>query len=80
MPHISVAYSHITGSASTIEAALAGDQATAEVVIRAVQLIVLGRDQHVYEWTDHTTLRLPTGEASAEAGLPGGLRRPAAGL
>jgi 2'-5' RNA ligase len=60
MPHISVAYSHTTGPASAVETALTGDQATAEVVIRAVQLIVLGRDQHLYQWTGHTTLRLPS--------------------
>ena len=58
-PHISVAYSHVAGPADAIEAALAGADATTDAVIRAVQLIVLGRDQHLYEWAGHTTLRLP---------------------
>jgi 2'-5' RNA ligase len=69
-PHISVAYSHLTGPAGAIDAALAGDDATADAVIRAVQLIVLGRDQHLYEWADHTTVPLP---AQAPAG-PGPVR------
>lgn len=59
MPHISVAYSRTTGLARPYELALSGDSATADVVIRAVQLIMLGRDAHLYEWADHTTVPLP---------------------
>jgi 2'-5' RNA ligase len=58
-PHISVAYSNTTGPVSVIEAALAGDDATSGAVIRVVRLIVLGRDQHLYQWAEHTTLPLP---------------------
>ncbi len=66
MPHISVAYSRVTGPAAPYEAALSGDTATAEAVIRSVQLIVLGRDEHVYRWASHATVRLPaaTGQPS----------------
>jgi hypothetical protein len=68
-PHISVAYSHFTGSADAIETALAGEDATTDAVIRTVQLIVLGRDHHVYEWADHTTLHIPA-HSPADPGEP----------
>lgn len=50
-PHISVAYSNVTGPGDVYDAALAGEDGTADLVVDAVQLIVLGRDEHMYEWT-----------------------------
>lgn len=50
-PHISIAYSRVTGPAGIYEAALAGEDGTADVTIGKVQLTVLGRDQHEHEWT-----------------------------
>jgi 2'-5' RNA ligase len=64
-PHVSVAYSRVTGPAGIYEAALSGDEATADVVIGAVQLIVLGRDEHVYEWSEYAKLRLSPPEDPA---------------
>lgn len=64
MPHISVAYSRITGPAQPYELALSGDDATADAEIRAVQLIVLGRDQHVYEWANYATVQLSAGNTA----------------
>ncbi len=57
-PHVSVAYSRVSGPADMYEAALSGEQATADVVIGAVQLIVLGRDEHVYQWHEYAELCL----------------------
>jgi 2'-5' RNA ligase len=50
-PHISVAYSSATGPAAPYAAALAGSDGSAEVLLTAVSLIVLGRDHRRYEWT-----------------------------
>jgi 2'-5' RNA ligase len=58
MPHISVAYSRVTGPADPYVQALSGHNATVDVVIPAVRLIVLGRDRHRYEWASHATLPL----------------------
>jgi 2'-5' RNA ligase len=59
VPHISVAYSRATGPAGPCERALPGRHAAVDVVIPAVQLIVLGRDGYGYEWVDHATVPLP---------------------
>ncbi len=48
--------------------ALSGHHATVEVVIPAVQLIVLGRDEHLYEWASHTTLPLPAARTAEDPG------------
>jgi 2'-5' RNA ligase len=50
MPHVSVAYSHGTGPRAPYVAAVKGG-GTAEAVLRTVELIVLGRDHRLYEWT-----------------------------
>jgi hypothetical protein len=50
-PHVSVAYSRVSGPDDAYEAALHGEADTEEVTIRSAQLIVLGRDNHMYEWT-----------------------------
>jgi 2'-5' RNA ligase len=47
--HVSVAYASADGRGQPIEAALEG-LGTAEATVRAVDLIRLGRDRHVYEW------------------------------
>jgi 2'-5' RNA ligase len=49
-PHVSVAYASADGPGDRFEAALNGLGDVAEVTVRAVDLIRLGRDRHVYEW------------------------------
>jgi 2'-5' RNA ligase len=68
MPHISVAYSRAAGPAQPWQRALSGHNATVDVVIPAVHLIVLGRDEHVYELASHTTLRLPAASTTEGPG------------
>ncbi len=50
-PHVSVAYSHTTRSADEYVAAVDGSTDTAKAVLNRVQLIILGRDERMYEWT-----------------------------
>ena len=69
-PHISVAYSNGTGPQAPYVAAL-DDAQTAETVIGTVELIVLGRDNQLYEWTTRSVVPLP-GDG---AGAPGGALR-----
>jgi 2'-5' RNA ligase superfamily protein len=69
-PHVSVAYSNGTGPAAPYVAALE-DGGTAQTVISDVELIVLGRDQHLYEWTTRGDIRL----AGDTADMPGGALR-----
>ena len=57
-PHVSLAYSNAAGPAEPYIAALASCTDTAETVIGSVQLIVLGRDQRVYEWSTLADLQL----------------------
>jgi len=66
--HVTVAYSNGTGPAAPYSAALDGGP-TAESVIREVQLIVLNRDQRMYEWTTRAAVPLAPPDAS---GLPPG--------
>jgi 2'-5' RNA ligase len=49
-PHVSVAYASADGHGEQFEAALNGLDGIAEVTVKAVDLIRLGRDRHVYEW------------------------------
>jgi 2'-5' RNA ligase superfamily len=65
-PHVSVAYSSGTASAAPYAAALEGGD-TVQTVISDVELIVLGRDQHLYEWTTRADIRL----AGDTADVPG---------
>lgn len=60
VPHVSVAYSRVSRAADVYEAALGGEDATADVTIGAVQLIVLGRDEQVYEWSEYAEVRVPS--------------------
>jgi 2'-5' RNA ligase superfamily protein len=69
-PHVSVAYSNSTGPQAPYVAAVA-DRGTAETMITTVELIVLGRDQHLYEWTTRGDVQL----AGDTAGIPGGALR-----
>jgi hypothetical protein len=62
-PHVSVAYSSGTDPTAAYVAALK-DGGTAQTVISSVDLIVLGRDQRVYEWTTRADIRL-AGNAGA---------------
>jgi 2'-5' RNA ligase len=57
-PHVSVAYSHSTGPAEPYAQALADEDDRAECVISAVELIILGRDSHLYEWTPRAGIPL----------------------
>jgi 2'-5' RNA ligase superfamily len=69
-PHVSVAYSNGTGPQAPYVAAL-GDEQTAETLIGTVELIVLGRDNRLYEWTTRSVVPL----AGEDAGVPGGALR-----
>ena len=55
--HVSVAYANADGPGATIDAALEGMGGT-ETTVRAVDLICLGRDNHVYEWETIASLSL----------------------
>jgi hypothetical protein len=56
-PHVSVAYSSGTGPAAPYAEAVADGPVT-QAVISDVELIVLGRDRRLYEWTTHASVRL----------------------
>ena len=56
--HVSVAYANANGPGAPIEAALQR-MGGAETTVRAVDLIRLGRDNHLYEW--EATASLPLG-------------------
>lgn len=70
MPHVSVAYSHGTRPQAPYVAAVE-DGGTTETVIDTVELIVLGRDHQLYEWTTRGDVQL-TGN---RADVPGGALR-----
>lgn len=61
-PHVSMAYSNVSGPADAYEAALGGQTSAASVTLRTAQLIRLGRDRRVYEWD--TIATLPLGETA----------------
>lgn len=69
-PHVSVAYSSTTAPAGPYVAALADCGESAESLIEAVQLIVLGRDRHVYEWTTRADIRLSLRSTPRAGGAP----------
>jgi 2'-5' RNA ligase len=57
-PHVSVAYSNSEGPMEPFIEALDPPLAPVSVEIRDVQLIVLGRDKHLYEWQTCAALPL----------------------
>jgi hypothetical protein len=57
-PHVSLAYASADGPAAPAEAALAGFTAAAAITVTEVQLILLGRDDHLYQWETQATVRL----------------------
>ena len=57
-PHVSLAYASADGPAAPAEAALAGFTAAAAITVTEVQLILLGRDNHRYQWETQATVRL----------------------
>ncbi|MFB6556545.1 2'-5' RNA ligase family protein [Streptomyces sp. NPDC056405] len=58
-PHVSIAYSNDTGSAAPIQAALdAVDSRPATAHVSSVELILLNRDQHMYQWEHYARLPL----------------------
>lgn len=57
-PHVSIAYSQVTGSADAYADALAGEDGRVGAFIAAVQLIELGRDHYSYEWTVQSEVHL----------------------
>ena len=59
-PHVSLAYASTDGPAAPAEAALAGFTAAAAITVTEVQLILLGRDAHRYQWETQATVRLGT--------------------
>lgn len=59
MPHVSLAYSRVTGPADIYAEALDGEDSHATVRIAAVQLIALDRGEHVYTWTTVADILLP---------------------
>jgi 2'-5' RNA ligase len=66
-PHVSLAYSNMDGPAEPLAAMLAKlPPASVMVTIRAAQLIVLGRDDHVYRWTTRATVPLAGAPAATE--------------
>jgi len=57
-PHVSLAYASADGPAAPAEMALAGFTAAAVITVSEVQLILLGRDDHRYQWETQATVRL----------------------
>jgi 2'-5' RNA ligase len=60
-PHVSIAYSSTSAPSSPYVTALAKCGATAGSLIQSVHLIILGRDQHMYEWVTHASIQLSRG-------------------
>jgi 2'-5' RNA ligase len=58
MPHVSIAYSNTTAPSKPYTAALAECGETTQGLIQTVDLIVLQRDQHMYEWTTRAEVPL----------------------
>ena len=56
-PHVSVAYANADGPAGPVDAALADTQGAA-AKLSTLDLIRLGRDQHVYEWDTIASIAL----------------------
>jgi len=71
-PHVSLAYSNADGPAEPLAAVLATlPPASATVTIRAAQLIVLRRDEHVYRWATRATVPLGAVPAATERSSEG---------
>jgi len=66
-PHVSLAYSNADGPVAPVEAALAGFDTVADITLTEIHLILLGRDDHLYEWQNCATVRLAG--AATEASL-----------
>lgn len=63
-PHVSLAYSNADGPAGPYAELLHGlGPRSAAVTLRAVRLIVLGRDTHLYRWETYATV--PFGKAAS---------------
>jgi 2'-5' RNA ligase len=61
-PHVSLAYSNAAGPAAPHAELLASlEPMSVNVTIRATQLIILGRDTHLYSWQPYATV--PLGES-----------------
>jgi 2'-5' RNA ligase len=58
--HVSVAYANTTGPGDAYDKALTGENGTVDLLVDAVQLIVLGRDEHLYKWTTRADVPLGT--------------------
>lgn len=56
--HVSAAYANTDGPGEPFQAVLDGLDDVATVTVEAIDLIKLGRDQHVYEWETIARLRL----------------------
>ncbi|HEY5990509.1 MAG TPA: 2'-5' RNA ligase family protein [Streptosporangiaceae bacterium] len=56
--HATIAYSNSDGPVAPYQAALNGVPGTAQAQVTSVQLIILGRDEHSYEWSVHATIPL----------------------
>jgi hypothetical protein len=57
-PHVSLAYASADGPSAPAEAALTGFDEAAVITVTEVQLILLGRDEHVYQWKTRATVSL----------------------
>ncbi len=57
-PHVSLAYASADGPSAPAQAALAEFGATAAITVSEIQLILLGRDEHVYRWETRAAVRL----------------------
>lgn len=55
-PHVSVAYSNATGPMEPIATALTPQLEPVTITISKVRLIVLGRDEHLYQWQTRATV------------------------
>jgi hypothetical protein len=62
-PHVSLAYASADGPAGPAEVALAGFDEVTAITVTEIQLILLGRDEHVYLWETQATVSLGAGES-----------------
>ncbi|MGO9778652.1 MAG: 2'-5' RNA ligase family protein [Streptosporangiaceae bacterium] len=58
--HVTVAYANTTGPGDAYDKALTGGNGTVDLLVDAVQLIILGRDEHLYKWTTRADVPLGT--------------------
>jgi hypothetical protein len=57
-PHVSLAYASADGPEAPAAAALAGFDAAADITVSEIQLILLGRDEHLYQWETRAAVSL----------------------